>query len=118
MNKSAAQRGRPKGSVSKATLKAGSRARALKDRGLPVPKIAKVLGVSRQYAYVLLAGHPALRPCHRRPWTPREDRLLGTLSDRRLAKKLGRTVKSVEQRRSRLGIAPHRQSQGQLPKSP
>lgn len=108
MTKSAAPRGRPKGSVSKSTLKAGSRARALKDRGLPVPKIAKVLGVSRQYAYVLLAGHPALRPCKRRPWTVREDRLLGTLPDARLAKRLGRTVKSVEQRRARLGILPYR----------
>jgi hypothetical protein len=39
-----------------------------------------------------------------RPWTPQEDRLLGTLRDRALAVKLGRTLAGVKTRRKSLGI--------------
>ena len=35
----------------------------------------------------------------RRPWTTEEDSLLGIRSDRALARKLGRTVKAVKNRR-------------------
>jgi len=39
-------------------------------------------------------------------WKPRELRLLGTVSDRELARRLGRSLDSVQLKRSRLGIAP------------
>src|ERR1035437_8790814 len=44
-------------------------------------------------------------PVERRPWTPKEDRLLGTASDEELAKKLGRSHTTIGNRRRTLGIA-------------
>lgn len=38
------------------------------------------------------------------PWTPEEDALLGTMPDRDVAAKLGRSARSVWDRRQRLGI--------------
>jgi len=40
----------------------------------------------------------------RRPWTAEEDSLLGTKSDHALARKLGRTVKAVKNRRRLKGV--------------
>ena len=45
---------------------------------------------------------PPSRP--RRPWTAEEDALLGTRSDRALARNLGRTVKAVQNRRQLKGV--------------
>jgi len=47
-------------------------------------------------------GKPPSSP--RRPWTAEEDSLLGTKSDRALARKLGRTVKAVKTRRRLKGV--------------
>jgi hypothetical protein len=41
----------------------------------------------------------------RRPWTPAEDRLLGSASDEALTKKLGRSRTTITARRGKLGIA-------------
>lgn len=43
----------------------------------------------------------------RKSWTKREIARLGTVSDRALAQRLGRTRKAVEAQRRQLGIAPH-----------
>ena len=40
-----------------------------------------------------------------RPYTAEEDRLMGTMPDEELAKKLGRTFIAVRARREKLGIA-------------
>jgi hypothetical protein len=39
-----------------------------------------------------------------RPWQPAEDKLLGTASDRELARRLGRSLSSVRQRMTQLGV--------------
>jgi HNH endonuclease len=54
----------------------------------------------REYMRLYNAGRR--RP--RRQWTPDDDALLGTDTDRRIAERLGLTVKAVYKRRSRLGI--------------
>src|SRR5687767_9547077 len=43
---------------------------------------------------------------HRKPWTPKEDRLLGTKPDSVVGRQLGRSAHAVLQRRHRLGIPP------------
>ncbi len=50
-----------------------------------------------------------------KPWNAREDALLGTDSDRAIARRLNRDWRAVNQRRLRLGIAPFADPQ-QLPK--
>jgi len=45
-----------------------------------------------------------IRQIVRRSWTPAEDRLFAELNDNELAEKLGRTISSVENRRTRLKI--------------
>ncbi len=40
-----------------------------------------------------------------KPWTPQEDALLGTDTDRVIAEKLGRSTVSVGNRRTKLGIS-------------
>ena len=42
------------------------------------------------------------------PWSEREERLLGTMTDRAVAERIGRTRKAVETRRLERGIAPVR----------
>lgn len=44
---------------------------------------------------------------HAAPWTEKDERLLGTMTDRTLAAKLGRTYEAVQRQRRKLGIAPH-----------
>ena len=41
-------------------------------------------------------------------WTPREIRLLGTINDHELARRLGLTPSQVSGKRTRLGIPPYR----------
>lgn len=43
--------------------------------------------------------------CHHRPWSREEEQLLGTKSDRALARKFGRTTLAVATRRRQLGIS-------------
>ncbi len=43
----------------------------------------------------------------RRAWTPEDDAKLGTDIDRNIAKRLGRSVRSIESRRRVLGVAPY-----------
>lgn len=40
----------------------------------------------------------------RQPWTPQEDALLGTMIDKKVARRLGRRPEAVAQRRRELGI--------------
>jgi hypothetical protein len=47
--------------------------------------------------------NPAANPCT--PYTPEEDGLVGTMSDARVGKILGRSKNSVQKRRIRLGKA-------------
>ena len=49
-------------------------------------------------------GIPKLGRKWREFWTPEDDRLLGTLPDKEVAERLGRTLNSVTLRRQRLGI--------------
>ena len=54
-------------------------------------------------------GEPAPRESvERRAWTAEEDALLGTMTDREVAARLGRSVHVVAHRRQRLGILPLR----------
>jgi hypothetical protein len=46
-----------------------------------------------------------MNPAHK-PWTEKEEVLLGTMRDSALAKKLDRTRMAVETKRRKLGIAP------------
>ncbi|MCX6912693.1 MAG: hypothetical protein NT167_06550, partial [Verrucomicrobia bacterium] len=41
-------------------------------------------------------------------WTPEQDRLLGTMPDDEVARRVGRTSMAVQKRRFRLGIACYR----------
>ena len=43
-------------------------------------------------------------PARRRPWTPEEDRLLGTAGDADIARRLNRTLSGVKSRRKKLNI--------------
>ena len=45
-----------------------------------------------------------MAPFHRRPWSRREEELLGTMRDEKLARRLGRSVGSVAWRRAVRGI--------------
>jgi len=47
-----------------------------------------------------------MRLAHR-PWTAREESLLGTLTDAAIGKRLNRTRKAVEGKRRAMGIAAH-----------
>ena len=51
------------------------------------------------------APQPKPPSSSRRPWTAEEDSLLGTKSDRALARKFGRTVKAVKTRRRLKGVS-------------
>ena len=45
-----------------------------------------------------------LRVAHLDPWTPKQEKLLGKFSDAEVARRLGRSVARVTNRRNRLGI--------------
>src|SRR5205823_9581952 len=77
----------------------------------------EMLGVKTDEEVVQLTGHPlgaveAKRQQLGRPkadplmdyWTPEEDKLLGTMPDRKVAARLGRSSIAVMKRRLRLGI--------------
>lgn len=49
-------------------------------------------------------------PPQERPWTPREDAMLGQTLDRHIAEMLGRTVAAVRSRRQQLGVPMSRHS--------
>src|SRR5581483_6616122 len=68
-------------------------ARRLLGEGLPVEKIARRLGLSRPTVALLLAG--ARAGTAEPPWTPQEDRLLGTLPDQDMATQSGRSAGAV-----------------------
>lgn len=64
--------------------------------------------LSAEHRKKLSAAHRArgtTPPGHGRPWTPEEDKLLGTMPDREVAALVGRSKACVWERRERLGIA-------------
>lgn len=73
---------------------------------LPTEELVRVLGrTSRSIrARRLLLNIRALPPANQQPWRDWEIRLLGTGTDRMIAKRLGRSVHSVENKRRKLGI--------------
>lgn len=46
-----------------------------------------------------------------RTWTPEEDALLGTLTDREVAARIGAAWLTIKKRREKLGVAPHEAQQ-------
>jgi hypothetical protein len=75
-------------------------------RVLGVPK--SNAGSRRLYARGMRKNMtPAVRTvAGKRPWLPEEDALLGTMTDREVARRLGRTKAAVTARRERKGIPP------------
>ena len=69
-----------------------------------VPVIGRSFKSIQAHRYLL--GLRARPPAARLPWRDSEIRLLGTAPDRIIAKRLGRSVYSVENKRRELGIKP------------
>jgi len=78
---------------------------------VPDAKLARMFGVSRFKIQIYRALHKIPLAEYEKPtlhrWTAKEDKLLGTMSDRRVAVQLGVPYYQVFYRRRKLGIAPY-----------